>query len=191
VSTRADAFAPERPADAVTALVVVLGCAVLALRVGLLGRSDAGLLLVLTYGSIMVVSLVVPVPAAGPTSMRSVAVVCIAGVLAVAAAAALAGPRVPAATVWWAPGMNVLAAIGEEALFRRAAYGWMARFGPAIAVVATAVLFALVHVPVYCIAALPVDLGAGVLFGWQRAATGSWAVPAATHAVANLAAVIR
>jgi CAAX prenyl protease-like protein len=53
------------------------------------------------------------------------------------------------------------------------------------------VLFALVHVPVYGISALPVDLGAGALFGWQRAVSGSWSAPAATHVFANLMAVIR
>ena len=58
------------------------------------------------------------------------------------------------------------------------------------AVTASALVFALVHVPLYGIAVLPVDLGAGLLFSWQRAATGRWSVPAATHAAANLLAVI-
>jgi hypothetical protein len=29
-----------------------------------------------------------------------------------------------------------------------------------------------------------------LLFGWQRQVTGSWGVPAATHAVANLLVVL-
>jgi len=37
----------------------------------------------------------------------------------------------------------------------------------------------------------PVDLGAGLLLSWQRWAGGSWGVPAATHAAANLLAVLR
>jgi membrane protease YdiL (CAAX protease family) len=37
---------------------------------------------------------------------------------------------------------------------------------------------------------LPLDLAAGLLLGWQRQATGSWAVPAATHVVANLLVVL-
>jgi membrane protease YdiL (CAAX protease family) len=53
-----------------------------------------------------------------------------------------------------------------------------------------AVLFAAVHVPLYGWAALPVDLGAGLLLGWQRHASGTWLVPAATHAVANLLVVV-
>jgi membrane protease YdiL (CAAX protease family) len=50
----------------------------------------------------------------------------------------------------------------------------------------TAVLFAAVHLPLYGAGALPLNLAAGVLLGWQRWATGSWTAPAATHAIANL-----
>jgi membrane protease YdiL (CAAX protease family) len=57
-------------------------------------------------------------------------------------------------------------------------------------VVASALLFALVHLPFYGMAAFPVDLGAGLLFGWQRWSSGTWTVPAATHAAANLMVVI-
>jgi hypothetical protein len=35
---------------------------------------------------------------------------------------------------------------------------------------------------------LPLDLAAGLIFGWQRRATGSWTAPAATHVIANLLA---
>jgi hypothetical protein len=34
-------------------------------------------------------------------------------------------------------------------------------------------------------------VGAGLLFGWQRWASGTWTVPAATHAVANALVVLR
>jgi hypothetical protein len=37
---------------------------------------------------------------------------------------------------------------------------------------------------------LPLDLAAGLLLGWQRATTGSWAAPAVTHVVANLLVVL-
>jgi membrane protease YdiL (CAAX protease family) len=58
-----------------------------------------------------------------------------------------------------------------------------------VAVLGSAVVFALVHLPAYGTAALPVDLGAGLLLSWQRSASGRWTVPAVTHAVANLLAV--
>ena len=87
--------------------------------------------------------------------------------------------------------LDMLAAVGEEALFRRFLYDRLARWGPALAVGVTAVAFAAIHVPAYGWAAAPVDLGAGLLLGWQRWASGTWLAPAATHAFANLLAVLR
>jgi hypothetical protein len=43
----------------------------------------------------------------------------------------------------------------------------------------------------YGAAALPLDLGAGLVLAWQRWASGRWTVPASTHAFANLLAVAR
>jgi membrane protease YdiL (CAAX protease family) len=83
------------------------------------------------------------------------------------------------------PSLVLLAAVAEEALFRRAAYSALERHGAALAVGVTAVAFALIHVPLYGWAVLPVDLGAGLLLSWQRWASGTWTVPAATHAAAN------
>lgn len=111
------------------------------------------------------------------------------GMVAVAAAGVVAGPapdpRVGAA----AAGLGLLAAVAEEALFRRLLYARLARYGAVVAVLGSATLFALVHLPAYGTAALPVDLGAGLLLSWQRFASGRWTVPAVTHAVANLLAV--
>ena len=55
----------------------------------------------------------------------------------------------------------------------------------------SALLFAAVHVPIYGPAVFWVDLGAGLLFSWQRWASGTWGASAATHAAANLLAVLR
>ena len=68
-----------------------------------------------------------------------------------------------------------VAFIGREELLR---------LGVPLAVAGSALLFALVHLPAYGVAAFPVDLGAGLLLSWQRWASGTWTVPAATHAVA-------
>jgi membrane protease YdiL (CAAX protease family) len=87
--------------------------------------------------------------------------------------------------------MNTLAAVSEEAFFRRFLYGRFVTLGAIPAVAGSAVLFALVHLPAYGLAALPVDLAAGFLLSWQRWASGDWTVPAATHVVANLMAVLR
>jgi membrane protease YdiL (CAAX protease family) len=88
-------------------------------------------------------------------------------------------------------GLNVVAAVSEEAFFRRFLHGALLPFGAPAAVVLSALAFALVHVPLYGGAVFWVDLGAGLLLGWQRWATRSWAAPAATHALANLLAVLR
>lgn len=85
---------------------------------------------------------------------------------------------------------NTLAAVAEEAFFRRLLYGVLQRWGTPVAVVGSAAAFALVHVTTYGVAVLPVDLAAGLLLSWQRAAAGTWRVPALTHVLANLVAVI-
>ncbi len=69
-------------------------------------------------------------------------------------------------------------------------YGWLAPFGPAVAVVVSAVAFAAVHVTVWGLWVLPLDLAAGLLLSWQRAASGRWSVPAATHVLANTLALV-
>jgi membrane protease YdiL (CAAX protease family) len=113
------------------------------------------------------------------------------GVGAVVAVASVSGSPVPLPWSAAALPLSVLAAVAEEALFRRLAYGRLERFGAAVAIVGSALLFGLVHVPAYGLAALPVDVGAGLLFGWQRWASGTWTAPAATHAFANALVVLR
>jgi membrane protease YdiL (CAAX protease family) len=113
------------------------------------------------------------------------------GMAAVVVAGIVAGAGVPAPTSGLTLFASVLAAVAEEALFRGVAYARLERFGAAIALVGSAVLFALVHLPVYGTTAMPVDLGAGLLLGWQRYASRTWTVPAATHAFANILASLR
>ena len=90
-----------------------------------------------------------------------------------------------------AVGLNGLAAVAEEAFFRRHLYALLeGSWGPAAAVVGTAVAFAVVHVTVWGWWVLPLDLAAGLVLSWQRAATGRWSVPAATHVLANTLALL-
>ena len=111
------------------------------------------------------------------------------GAFVVGRVLAAGSPAVPPATAL-VVGLNTLAAVAEEAFFRRLVYGALLAGGPAVALAGSAVLFAAVHVTVYGLWVLPLDLAAGLLLGWQRRATGSWAVPAVTHAVANLLVVL-
>jgi membrane protease YdiL (CAAX protease family) len=111
------------------------------------------------------------------------------GLVAVAGAGVVGGPVAERRVGAVAAGLALLAAVAEEALFRRVLYDRLLRFGVVAAVAGSAVGFALVHLPAYGLAAMPVDLGAALLLSWQRYASGRWTVPAVTHAVANLLAV--
>jgi membrane protease YdiL (CAAX protease family) len=126
-----------------------------------------------------------------PAGRRSSAGVWLVAVLAGVGAVAVASPAgtLPALGVSPAAVLATLAAaVGEEALFRRLGFAYLLRWGAAIAVVGSAVAFALVHLPAYGPMAVWTNLGAGVLFGWQRWVTGGWSAPAVTHGAANLLA---
>ena len=69
-------------------------------------------------------------------------------------------------------GLALVAAVAEEALFRRVLYDRLLRFG-VVAAVAGSAVFALVHLPAYGVAAMPVDLGAALC------CPGSGTLPAA------------
>jgi membrane protease YdiL (CAAX protease family) len=86
--------------------------------------------------------------------------------------------------------LNTMAAVAEEALFRRVAFAALLPAGPWVAIGGSAVLFGLAHATVYGWWVLPVDISAGLVLGWQRWVSGSWTVPALTHAFADLLVVI-
>jgi membrane protease YdiL (CAAX protease family) len=111
------------------------------------------------------------------------------GLAALATVRLAAGPPVGSYAAA-AVGAAVVAAVAEEAFFRRLLYGWLEPMGPLVAIGATALVFAAIHLPAWGPAALPVNLAAGALFGWQRWAAGTWLVPAAAHVAANLLQVI-
>jgi membrane protease YdiL (CAAX protease family) len=194
-------LAPRRPV-ALADAALAAGLAFLLARPALGTVAAAVPVLAAGYLAMAATALSVPAPAGEGAAGRAVhawrsgtpplgwAAPLGIGLAAVAAAGMVAGPapdpRVGAA----AAGLGLLAAVAEEALFRRLLYlRLLARYGTVVAVLGSAILFALVHLPAYGTAALPVDLGAGLLLSWQRFASGRWTVPAVTHAVANLLAV--
>lgn len=142
------------------------------------------------YALVLAVSLVPGVA----ESDRLVTTPAVAALGALAVVLVWAAPwqlRIPNATGMSAAGLGIAAAIAEEALFRRLLYGRVeAVAGAAVAILASALAFALVHVPLYGTAAFWVDLGAGFLLSWQRWASGSWTASAVTHSVANVLAAI-
>ena len=133
-----------------------------------------------------------PLPAA-PTSFssRTTAVaVLLAGAAAFAGGRLLAGGRAAAPALATYLVLNTLAAVAEEAFFRRLLYGLLAPLGAGVAIAGTAAAFAVVHLTVWGAWVLPLDLAAGLLLSWQRWASGRWTVPAVTHAAANVLAVL-
>lgn len=168
----------------------VLGTAVLLSRalMSTPGERPWGMLAIL-YSAVLVASLAASVPA-GRRLLNPV-FVSAAGIAAVCASRLVVGAVVPIPLPAAAIALNVLAAVSEEAFFRRYLYGRLESFGAPVAVVTTALVFAVIHVPLYGAVALPVDLGAGLLLSWQRWASGSWAPPAFTHVTANLLAGLR
>jgi membrane protease YdiL (CAAX protease family) len=128
-----------------------------------------------------------PVPTAGATAVGAV----VLGIAAFAAGRLLGATTALALPTALTPLLlNALAAVAEEAFFRRFLYGLLASRGTAVAVAGSAVCFAAVHVTVWGVGVLPLDLAAGLLLSWQRAATGRWSVPAFTHVAANLLAAL-
>ena len=141
-------------------VLVGLGAAALVLRTRLavLPSTDRVVALAAIFGAILVASLLAPV-APGRRRLHP-GIVLIAGLAAVGGAALAAGRPVPIPFGAWALPLSLLAAVAEEALFRRAAYGALEPAGPVVAIGLTALLFALIHIPLYGVAAFPVDLGA-------------------------------
>jgi uncharacterized protein len=87
----------------------------------------------------------------------------------------------------WALGVVVVAG-AEEALLRGSLFVAVEnRAGTVAAVALTSVAFALLHVPLYGWAVVPLDLAVGVWLGVLRAAAGSAVAPGVAHALADLA----
>jgi membrane protease YdiL (CAAX protease family) len=173
-----------------TALLVgAAGAALVWLRIRLIPVPPATRIggLVSIYAAILAACLLVPSSRRDGRPVLALGVGVAAVFLATVATGAPAA--FPYATV--ALPLSILGAFSEEALFRRTLYDAIEPRGAAAAVVVSALLFAAIHIPLYGVAAFPVDLGAGLLFGWQRWTAGTWQVPAATHALANVVAILR
>lgn len=82
----------------------------------------------------------------------------------------------------------VVVAVAEEIVLRGVLFAAiLPRMGTLGAVAVTSAAFALVHVPLYGWAAVPLDFAAGVWLGALRAASGGVTAPATAHVLADLA----
>ena len=172
-------------------MVVAGGLGLLLVRPTLKGHPFMTPMLAAAYLTLAAAALTVRLAAADRTTVVPFGwgVPLVLGLVGVVGAGVVAGPAVDRRVGAVAVGLALLAAVAEEALFRRLLYDRLLRFGVVAAVLGSAVAFAVVHLPAYGLAAMPVDLGAGLLLSWQRYASGRWTVPAVTHVVANLLAV--
>ncbi len=95
----------------------------------------------------------------------------------------------PASTAmaFWTPTVAVVA-IAEEVALRGALFDAVrAAGGDGWALAASTLLFALIHLPLYGVGALPLDLAAGLLLGGLRIVSGGVLAPAIAHVIADLA----
>ncbi len=175
-----------------SAAAVLLGCAALALRPPATIGGVAVSVAAGAIGALAPARLAAPA-AAQPRRAGAWVAVTALGIGVFALARALERPLIPPSG---AGALAVVAAVAvaEELFFRRFVYGWLAAGGReegapdrvVLAIVGAAVLFAAVHIPAYGIRVFPLDLAAGLLFGWQRWATGGWTASALSHAGANV-----
>jgi membrane protease YdiL (CAAX protease family) len=182
---------PEPPGYDVAETVGVFAAALalLLVRPLFVGNPWAVVVFASIYLAVGAAALAQSVPASGDRPLPPAAVLAV-GVTAVLVASRIGGPRFPVPMGAGTVTLNALAAVSEEVFFRRFLFGRLVAYGAALAVGGSALLFALVHVPAYGVAAFWVDLGAGLLLSWQRWASGGWATPAITHVAANLLAVM-
>lgn len=172
------------------ALVLATGVGLLAGRPLLATDRYPTATLVVLFAGLLVAGVAWPRPGGDRTRPDHGFAVLALGVSAFTLARILGGGHPPAPALPRVLALNALAAIAEEAFFRRMAFALLEPVGTAFAVGATTVLFGIVHVSVYGWWVLPIDLAAGLVLGWQRAATGRWWVPAVTHVVANTLVVL-
>jgi membrane protease YdiL (CAAX protease family) len=164
------------------------GCVALITRPSPAPGTEA--VLVMTYVVLIIACVIVPPVGESAMIVRPAAVTLVGSVAIVIgdySAGSIPSPAAGSSALM----LGVLAAVSEEALFRRTLFALLEPAGPLTAIIGSAGLFALVHVPAYGTQAIPIDLGAGLLLSWARWASGRWQAPAVIHAVANVVGAVR
>jgi hypothetical protein len=188
VSVRTEPAARVNPV--IPAAVVLSGCILLAARPALLNATaHPTAVLMILFAALLAVAVAWPGVTREPARL-SIPLILMLGVGALALGRLLGGGHAPATRTVQLIAANTLAAVAEEAWFRRFCYDVLLEAGPLWAIGGSAILFALVHLGVYGAWVLPLDLAVGLLLGWQRWASGSWHTPAVTHVLANLLVVM-
>lgn len=105
----------------------------------------------------------------------------------------LGGPlsgRPLAAFLGWAAIAAVVATLEEVAIRGTLQERWTQEAGPAIAIVAGAIVFAAIHLPRYGLTSMPLDFAVGLALGGLRAITGRVMPGAIAHTMADWGAWI-
>jgi membrane protease YdiL (CAAX protease family) len=189
---RSELTAPRRRSTALLLPIAAVGTLVLLFRPRLLhGIADPTPALLGIFTALGLVGAYWPLPgSARPSRRRDALLVLAVGAIAFAAARGTQGTLTGVSFTARAVLLNSVAAIAEEAFFRRLVFGMLERYGTTIAIIGSACSFAVVHVGVWGMWVLPLDIAAGLLLSWQRAESGRWWVPAITHTFANVLALI-
>jgi membrane protease YdiL (CAAX protease family) len=180
---------PAGPAADVSLLTAVFAAAV-AVRTGLAGAAGPSSVAAALVFAVVLGAFAIAVRPSADPGLRSLLLgLAGAAVLVVPAAVThgFSAQRTTSGYLGWAL-LTAVVATTEEAFLRGALFGVLARWGGSdVAVVGAAVAFALLHVPLYGWAVLPLDLAVGLLLGALRLLTGGWAAPAVAHVGADLA----
>jgi membrane protease YdiL (CAAX protease family) len=179
-----------RALDARCVALVVFGCVALWMRPWLVQIGPPAAVLAVVFAALLGVGLAVPVEPPLRSSRGVAITATLLGCGAVLAAHALVVGRAPVPLAPRFVLLDIVAAIAEEAFFRRFLYGIVRPHGVVPAVAVTTVLFAVVHISTYGAWVLPLDLAVGLLFAWQREVSGRWTAPLVTHVLANLLVVL-
>jgi membrane protease YdiL (CAAX protease family) len=188
------------PAARAALITLALGGAIGARRAATVGGSSDGIAVGAVFGALLLMGAAVTgwrpgfLPAGSlARTAQTVATGLVGGTALVGLALATRwpGPWLPfqpaASFLPWAV-VTVLVAAAEEVILRGALFDALDEAsGTAIALAATSVAFALLHVPLYGWHVVPLDLGVGLALGGLRVLTGGVAASAVAHAVADLA----
>jgi membrane protease YdiL (CAAX protease family) len=178
-------------------LTLMLGGAIGARWAATVGALADGIVIGAAFGGLLVVGAALVGWRPGAISGRRLAADGAIGLGAAAALVAVAlavrwpGPWLPfdpaGSFLPWAA-VTVLVATAEELVLRGALFDALDdATGSTAALLATTVLFALLHVPLYGWRVVPLDLGVGLFLGGLRLLTGGTVAPAVAHVVADLA----
>jgi membrane protease YdiL (CAAX protease family) len=181
----------------VVGILCLLALAIDARRTAVLAGMD-GLVVGVAFGAVLVAIALAGgwrpgLPRAGSVgrsaTVGSAAAVALIAIAVIGRARGSWVPLDPAATFLpWAQ-VTILVATAEELVLRGVLFDAAEdAVGPVAAVALTAAAFALLHVPLYGWAVVPLDCGVGILLGGLRLVTGGVTAPAFAHVVADLAA---